>query len=104
MSVWEVYFLGMADSLKFFLCATSFLASCLFGIWWLAYVNSDALKPPKYLSIAIVVFFMVQLMPSSKTIALMYTLPAITQNENFKALPNDVAAFLRKVIQEYDKK
>ena len=41
--------------------------------------------------------------PSTKTLMLMYSIPSITQNENFKALPNDVAAFLRKVINDYTK-
>lgn len=41
------------------------------------------------------------LLPSTKTIAAMVIIPAVTQSENFKALPEDVLAFLRSIIKEH---
>lgn len=41
------------------------------------------------------------LLPSTKTIAAMAIIPAVTQSENFKALPEDVLTFLRSIIKEH---
>lgn len=41
------------------------------------------------------------LLPSTKTIAAMVIIPAVTQSENFKALPEDMLAFLRSILKEH---
>ena len=41
------------------------------------------------------------LLPSTKTIAAMVIIPAVTQSENFKTLPEDVLAFRRGILKEY---
>lgn len=45
--------------------------------------------------------FIAAAIPSTKTVAAMCVLPAIVNNENVQALPNDILEFVRSLIQEY---
>ena len=59
--------------------------------------------PVSWLLANVLVALIIVFIPSSKTLTLMVTIPAVTQNENFKQLPNDIVVYLRKLISDYTK-
>ena len=109
MNAWEIYIIGQADSIS---------RGCLiFAFFWFLFwimrcvtvaIHNDnysygekwGYPKNRFLLFPILLLLFEILIPSSSTLALMYSLPAITQNENFKALPDDIAAFLRKTIRD----
>lgn len=106
MSAWEIYLIGQADTL---IEVLSCVAAVLFSL--VAFSALGILKDVFNIKLPVRPIVCLMLMavtlaaaiPSSKTCALMYAVPAITQNENFKALPDDIAVFLRRIMREWDK-
>lgn len=102
MSAWAIYFIGQADVVKgvsaggLVLCA--FIAFFVIGN---ALIEGKKLPSKWFSLIPITLLLVIIFVPSSKTVAAMYAVPAILNNENVKALPDDVLAFIRKLIREY---
>ena len=119
MSAWTLYLIGLCDDISTFFAIISLIGIGLYIARLVfvtlandtcshCYYKSESNKrysypPIKWLIANIIMLFIVTIIPSSKTLTLMVTIPAITQNENFKELPNDIAMYLRKLINEYTK-
>ena len=118
MSAWTLYLIGLCDDVSAFFIILFIISMGLYvakiiytscensGCHYCHYYHSDT-KPQKekyppiyWLIINIFILLIVTVIPSSKTLTLMVTIPTITQNENFKELPNDIAMYLRKLINE----
>lgn len=110
-----VYWVSMADQIRDFLWsfpAFVFLVCCLWGlaksnvgydekvIW-----NKKEKTLLVTLLIAVITCLIIRVfMPSSKTLAAMYVLPPIVNNESVQALPSEVLDFVRSYIKQYTPK
>ena len=107
-----IYWVSMADQIRDFLWsfpAFVFLVCCLWGLAK-SYVGYDEKviwnKKEKTLVVALLIAVITCLiirvfMPSSKTLAAMYVLPPIVNNESVQALPSEVLDFVRGYIKQY---
>lgn len=119
MSAFTLYLIGLCDDVSTFFVVLFCLSTVSYFVkvvWVLN--NNDSCKyceynpkhidmhkypPVSWLIANVLIALIIVFIPSSKTLTLMVTIPAVTQNENFKELPNDIAVYLRKLINEYTK-
>ena len=110
MSTWLLYWICQADDIS--MCLSIFIGMSIayipFAYLGVAIHNDTCergkewpIPTKKIWLLPCILCLLNTFVPSTKTLMLMYSIPAITQNENFKALPNDVATFLRKIINDY---
>lgn len=109
-----VYWLGVVDSMKAWVLVLSVL-SMISGVIALVIYSfqytENGVNYPKIGKLAIILIS-VGLMaltirvfiPNGKTIAAMYVLPPIVNNESVQALPSEVLDFVRGYIKQYTPK
>lgn len=109
-----VYWLGVVDSMKTWVLVLSVL-SMISGVIALVIYSfqytENGVNYPKIGKLAIILIS-VGLMaltirvfiPNGKTIAAMYVLPPIVNNESVQALPSEVLDFVRGYIKQYTPK
>ena len=104
MSAWEIYLIGQVDGIQG-LIAVFLVISLGVAFFWIGMAireDTDIEMPSKWLVLVPLTFLLaLATIPSGKTLAAMYAIPAILNNENVKALPDDVLFFVRKLMREY---
>ena len=110
-----IYLLMQADSLKESISLLfSIAVVVLFGLIVVSVLATDAASPNEKRAIAkfrkwfIAVFISLAILdiaiPSSKTIAAMYTVPAVVNNEQVQQLPEEILTFVRDFLKEHTQK
>ena len=109
-----VYWLGVVDSMKTWvlvLSELSMISSVIALVIYSFQYTENGVNYPKIGKLAIILIS-VGLMaltirvfiPNGKTIAAMYVLPPIVNNESVQALPSEVLDFVRGYIKQYTPK
>lgn len=112
-----VYWVGIVDKIDRLFDSLSTL-SIIFGVAMVIYClitlsdgdndNKFLPKAKKYatilLSVGSLALMLQTFIPSSKTLAAMYVLPPIVNNESVQALPSEVLDFVRGYIKQYTTK
>ena len=112
MTPMAIYLLMQADNFKE---TISFLFSIavvvLFGLIVVSALAANAASLDEQKAIAnfrkrfivvfISLFILVTIIPSSKTIAAMYTVPAVVNNEQIQQLPEEILTFVREFLKEH---
>lgn len=113
MTPTTIYLLMQADTLKetiSFLFGISVVI--LFGVIIVSVIYADATLEEqkaiaKFRKWFVAVFFSLIIldtaMPSSKTIAAMYAVPAVVNNEQVQQLPEEILMFVRDFLKEHTK-
>ena len=88
MSAWQIYLIGQADRIQD-LCLITFALGLVFALVVVAHAQNERSPVPKLKLAALVVIAVVSLLitgffPSSKTLAAMYVIPPIVNNEQVK--------------------
>ena len=110
--VWIIYLLGIIDNLKILLegsCIFCIISLVCLVIWWAASIENNKKKPikksfnyiKKNVYVLILIIFMNIFTPSSKTIATMYLLPKIVNNEEVQKIPGKALDMLNLKMDEY---
>lgn len=94
MSAFDIYLISLVDEIKLMF----FMGPLLYAFWsflLILFRDEDWSNLPrmfKRVSIFIAVMWSIGLiMPKSRTVAAMYVIPAIVNNEHIKEIPNNVA-------------
>ena len=109
-----VYWLGVVDSIKVWVLILSEL-SMISGAMALVFYSFQYIENganyPKIRKLAIILISIALMtltirvfIPNGKTIAAMYVLPPIVNNESVQALPSEVLDFVRGYIKQYTPK
>ena len=104
MSAWEIYIIGQVDGIKDLIIVFLVISIGVAFFWIGRAINEDTDMelPSKWLALVPLTFLLAfAIIPSGKTLAAMYAIPAILNNENVKALPDDVLSFVRRLMREY---
>ena len=89
MSAWQIYLIGQADRIQD-LCLITFALGLVLALALVAHAQEKSSPVPKLKLAALVVIAVVSLLitgffPSGKTLAAMYVIPPIVNNEQVKA-------------------
>lgn len=109
-----VYWVGVVDSIKYLVLVLSNL-SMISGVMALVFYSfqyiENGVNYPKIRKLAIILISIALMsltirvfIPNGKTIAAMYVLPPIVNNESVQALPSEVLDFVRGYIKQYTPK
>lgn len=100
MTPFEVYCILMLDSVS----VGAGIASAIFAVltvnnWGEGDTRKDRIA--RWSAAATVLFFLLLMfVPSTKQVAMMYTMPAIINNEDVQALPADIVKLARQEIEK----
>lgn len=111
ITVWDIYLIGIMDSLSvcsgilafLLLCLTVAAFVCVLYLKDAGSPNVPAMYRKAILcGAAFVVLFVVAFaLPTSKTLAAMYTLPVVVNNEKIQTITGNGLEILEKLTQDY---
>ena len=109
MSALSIYLLFQVDELRdvagWGLATITVSSIITLMVWFLTDFVTSIKKLFSYLKWPLILsLFVLAFVPNTKTLIAMTTIPEIMQNEDIKALPDDVLKCLRGIIREYTPK
>lgn len=109
MSALSIYLLFQVDELRdvagWALAAISVAGIISLIVWFVTDFDTSIKKLLNFLKWPLILsLFVLAFVPNTKTLIAMTTIPEIMQNDDIKALPDDVVKCLRGIIREYTPK
>lgn len=109
MSALSIYLLFQVDELRdvagWGLAVISVAGIIALIVWFVTDFETTIEKLFSYLKWPLILsLFVLAFVPNTKTLIAMTTIPEIMQNEDIKAMPDDVLKCIRGIIREYTPK